>query len=430
MKTHSLFYPKTAKKQFVNIDFKGGEIKMSIIIDEKKLMDDSLFSFEEKIKSPLSRFTDKNFTPVDYHHINNNETTADGGWNDVEEVLGENSPIRFQLIKNFPIYGLEAIIISLQDAEQGLDGSYEGEATILPGTIVPLQNDYFTIPILKDDYIFRVTEVSYDSIMPDNYYKISFMLEYIDHEKKDDLTNQSTEKYTCVLENIGTEDRCIIEDEYYEEIKTIDEIYDEMVKTYLTFFYNERYNCLLGDFYHGKKLYDPLQTVFINKNSLLNKKTDLKTIILTEQFEDSRRKVKYEKSLYRFIEKRNWDRLSTFKFTTFPGINNGETSFYRWADKSIDILDIARIPDDVKPYEMMSEDFVNIIKYDGPTDSPYAKLMKKYLRNEEEMSLMDIHQDLLDELLNLDDANLEIFFFTPIILYIIKYTVSEYLKKE
>ena len=79
---------------------------------------------------------------------------------------------------------------------------------------------------------------------------------------------------------------------------------------------------------------------------------------------------------------------------------------------------------------MMSEDFVNIIKYDGPTDSPYAKLMKKYLRNEEEMTLMDIHKDLLDELLNLDDANLEIFFFTPIILYIIKYTVSEYLKKE
>ena len=134
--------------------------------------------------------------------------------------------------------------------------------------------------------------------------------------------------------------------------------------------------------------------------------------------------------MYRFIEKRNWDRLSTFKFTTFPGINNGETSFYRWADKSIDILDIARIPDDVKPYEMMSEDFVNIIKYDGPTDSPYAKLMKKDLRNEEEMTLMDIHKDLLDELLNLDDANLEIFFFTPIILYIIKYTVSEYLKKE
>ena len=56
--------------------------------------------------------------------------------------------------------------------------------------------------------------------------------------------------------------------------------------------------------------------------------------------------------------------------------------------------------------------------------------MKKYLRNEEEMTLMDIHKDLLDELLNLDDANLEIFFFTPIILYIIKYTVSEYLKKE
>lgn len=410
---------------------------MATIIDENKMMDEALFKHEERVKSPLSRFIDKNFTPVNYFHINNEDTTTDAGWKDVEDILSDKSPIRFQLIKNFPIYGLEQVLINLQDTDQGIDGSFEGEGTILPSTIVPLPNDYFIIPVLKDSYVFRITEVSYDTIMPDNFYKINYILEYIDNEKEKALNNQSTEKYTCVLHNIGTDERCLIEDEYYDELKRIDAIYDEIASTYLTFFYNEKYNCLLGDFYGGKKLYDPLQTMFINKHSLFNKKDDIHTIILSDQFEDPRRVVKYEKSLYRIIEKKDFDKLNTFQFTTFPGINNKETSFYRWVDKNIEVLDMHKIPkkidndlDNFKYYEMMSEDFLNTIKYNVDTDSAYARMIVKYMRNEEKVDFADVREDLLDELRSLDDANLEIFFFTPIILYIIKEMVGEYLKKE
>ena len=154
-------------------------------------------------------------------------------------------------------------------------------------------------------------------------------------------------------------------------------------------------------------------------------------------FEDPRRVVKYEKSLYRIIEKKDFDKLNTFQFTTFPGINNKETSFYRWVDKNIEVLDMHKIPkkidddlDNFKYYEMMSEDFLNTIKYNVDTDSAYARMIVKYMRNEEKVDFADVREDLLDELRNLDDANLEIFFFTPIILYIIKEMVGEYLKKE
>lgn len=406
---------------------------MAIIIDENKMLDEAIFKHEDRIKSPLSRFADKNHTSVRYYHINNEETTTDGGWKDVEDILSNNSPIKFKMIKDFPIYGIEQIVIALQDGDQGLDGSYEGEATILPGTIVPSPNDYFIIPILRDSYVFRVTEVSYDNIMPDNYYKINFILEYIDNEKEQALEDQTNEKYTCVLHNIGTDERCLIEDEYFDELKKIDSIYDEMVKTYLTFYYNNKYNCLLGDLYEGNKLYDPFQTLFINKHSLFNKKDDLKTVILSEQFEDPKRLAKYEKTIYRIIEKKDFDKLNTFPYVTFPGVNNKETSFYRWVDKNIEILDIQKIPkniDESEYHEMMSKDFLNIIKFNGDTESPYAKLIVKYLRNEEKVDFSDIKEDLLDELRALDDANLEIFFYTPIILYIIKEMITEYMKKE
>lgn len=406
---------------------------MSIIIDENRMMDDAIFKHEDRIKSPLSRFADKNHTPVDYFHINNEDTTVDEGWKDVEDILSDKSPIKFKEIKGLPIYGLEQIVIALQDTEQGIDGNYDGEATILPGTVVPSPNDYFIIPILKDSYIFRVTEVFYDTIMPDNYYKINFILEYIDNEKEQALIDQTNKKYTCVLHNIGTDERCLIEDEYFEELKKIDSIYNEMVTTYLTFYYNEKYNCILGDFYGGKKLYDPMQTMFINKHSLFNKKDDLKTVILSDQFSDPKRLAKYEKTIYRIIEKKDFNKLNNFPYVTFPGVNNKETSFYRWVDKNIEILDIQRLPKNVNEnqyYEMMTTDFLNRIKFNAETDSPYARLIIKYLRDEQKIDFSDIKEDLLDELRALDDANLEIFFYTPIILFIIKEMISNYLKKE
>lgn len=403
---------------------------MSVILDEQKMIEDNVFQFEERARSPLTRFTDKSFTPATYFHINNKETTADQGFIDVAELLGDESPVKFQRINNLPLYGLESIMIALQDGDAGIDGSYEGEAYIMPGTIVPSPNDYFIIKYLKDSYVFKVTEIAYDNIMPSNFYKISFVLEYIDSEKQQCLFNQTEDTFTCILENIGSEDRCIIQMEYKEQLDKIDAMYDDMVSTYLTYFYNERYNCLLGDMDGGFRLYDPLQTIFINSNKLFNKKKKLKTIILTEQYADNRRKLKYEKSIYRFFERRDLSIINNFPYTTFKGMRNNETSFYRWRDEGVMILDNnPKLIDPQNHYEMFDDRLVNLLKLNGPTDSKYVLLLQKYLRNES-LSLNEIDLSLGEELLYLNDANLEVFFFTPIILYIIKRVVEDFMKRE
>ena len=107
--------------------------------------------------------------------------------------------------------------MDISEEDVGLDSEYSSEATILPGTITPYQNDFFVLKQLKEKFVFRVTEVQHDTIMTDNFWKINFQLEYIDVEKQESLDKQTTEKYSCLMENIGTDERCIIEDEYYEE---------------------------------------------------------------------------------------------------------------------------------------------------------------------------------------------------------------------
>lgn len=401
---------------------------MAILVDEKRMLEENMFDFEERVKSPLNRFSNKTYTAVEYYHINNIETTTDPGYGDVENMLGERSPVRFQVIHDFPIYGLETINLDLNDGDFGLDSSYSSEGTILPGTIIPLQNDYFIIKQLNDKFVFRITEVQNDSVMPENFYKISFQLEYNDSSMQEALENQTTEKYNCVMENIGTDNQCIIEDKYHEELRKINKMYRDIVEVYTTLFYNKRYNCLLGDLDPYTKIYDPFQTEFIRKHQLFVEKNKLDSLLLNQQFEDRKRQLKYERSIYRFIETKNFDRLTKFPYCTFLGLNNKTTAFFHWHDKNVKILDIEpNMGQDA--LTLLSDDSYSIIDNNYPTDSKYLSLISNYVRKDN-LKPADIDLSLGDDILSALDANLEIFFFTPIILYIIKDITGSFIKRK
>lgn len=397
---------------------------MAFFIDEKRMMEESVFIHEQKLKSPVSRFIEHSPTFVTYYHVNTEMTTTDGGFMDVNAVIGSKSPLRFNKIDSFPLYGIEQIILQLQETDQGLDTSYEGEAVIVPNSIKPLANDFFIIPYLKNPYIFRVTEIMYDNIMSDNYYKIGFKLEYIDDDKVDDIEKQVYEKYSCVVENIGTESSCILELESKKTLDDIEAMYDDMCNTYKSIFYNDRHNCFLGEIGCGQFLYDPLQTEFVNTHQLFNKKQNLQCLMLTDQFGDPKRRIKYERSIYRFIERRNPSLVKNFSYDIYAGINNRETSFYRWVDKSIYILDNpVDLSSNATP--ILSNDFIDAIRMNKETSSDHAELIKKFVRNEK-LTIYDIPLTLHEELLNLD-GNMEVFFCTPIIMYIIKHIINDFL---
>lgn len=400
---------------------------MALIIDEKKMVQDNIFQYEEKLKSPMSRFLDTTPTFVTYYHINPDETTVDEGFKDISSIIGFRSPIKYKKIQNFPLYGIEQIIPQIQEMDQGLDTDFNSEAIVLPGTIKPLENDFFMIPYLHDVYLFRVTEITYDNVMPDNFYKLDYKLEYIDQEKVDALEKQANETYTCILDNIGTENKCIIETDTIEKIEKIEKMYDDIATTYLSLFYDDRHNCLLGDLGKGQRLYDPFQTEFVNKHNLFNKKNNLKTLLFTNQVDDNKKRIKYEKSVYRFMERRDYTKISNFKYVYFQGSTYHETSFYRWADTTVQILDL--YPDDENiSAEIFSDEFVTSVKTNGFTKSRYAELMQRFLRDKD-MSINDIPTDLNEELL-LYDNNLEIFFIVPLIMYIIQTVVNKEIQSK
>lgn len=396
---------------------------MAYFLNEQKMVEESTFQFEDRIKSPASRFIDSTPTFTTYYHIDVDNTTTDDGFLDVASIVGNRSPIRFNKIENFPIYQIDQIVLQLQEEDQGIDTTFDGDAIILPNTIKPLQNDFFIIPILKDSYIFRVTNIQYDTVMADNFYKIEYKLEYIDSVKLEEIEKQITNDFVCLLENIGTESTCLIETKTYEKIQKIEKMYHEIVEFYTALFYNERHNVFLGILENGRSLYDPLQTEFINKNHLFSERNNLETLILTDQYDDPQRKLKYMKSLYRFVELRDMKLLSQFKYSIRPAVTVHESSFNQWHEKRIDMLDIPTYPSPESEC-ILSPEFVKAIEMNIDTGSNYAEFIKKYLRSES-LSVGDIPLDLDTELIYLNNS-LEVFFFTPVIMYIIR----EIIKKE
>ena len=95
------------------------------------------------------------------------------------------------------------------------------------------------------DFLFRVTSVDYDTIKSNNFYKITFTIKYVTAEESKKILDQVTNKFTCVVDNIGTEDKCIIEDEYYELLMRLKDIYREISERYKLFFYKKKYNAFV-----------------------------------------------------------------------------------------------------------------------------------------------------------------------------------------
>lgn len=398
---------------------------MAFKINEKRMVNDSTFQFEDRLKSPTVRFGDTTPVFTTYYHIDADNTSLDEGFQDIASLLGNQSPLRFNKINDFPLYDVDPIVLSLSDADNGLDSTFESEAKVMPGTIRPFPNDLFMINTLKGSYIFRVTNISYDTLIQNSFYKIEYRLEWIDDERLKWLPKQTVKENVCLLENIGTDIECIIESGTYKKIQELESNYVEIRDLFKTLYYNQRHNVMTIEVDPYTEIYDPFMCDFINKHNLLNDKRDLYTILLTDQYRDGKRKIKYSKSVYEFIEKRDIRLARTFNYQLRPGIAIPESSFATWYDKKIKVVDI--LPYKAHVGSVFTPEFVSAIQTNNLGVSECGDLIIKYIRDDD-LNLNSITDDLITEILYMDNT-IEQYFMIPIILYIIRYLIKKETEK-
>lgn len=390
---------------------------MGYLFDERKLINDNAFIHEERLNSQYARFLEGSPTFVTYYHINNIESTTDNGFNSVERILGTNSPIRFNQIDAFPIYGLSSIMMNLNDELQGLDSSYDGEGIILPNTVKPLPNDIFTIDYLDRDYLFMVTSVSPGTIKSNDFYKIEFTIKSLHGEHTEYLDKQTIDGYTTVIDNIGSKEKVIIHKDDVDQLISLETIYNNMAEYYKLLFFDKKYNSFILTTESGKRLYDPFASMFINKFGLFNEKRKLDTIYLSIENRTPLMTMEYHNSFYQTLELRNVNLLKDKYLYNESYVNDITSIFHHYKDDAIKSVSLSNIA--VFPY--IPEDIITSIKSGTIEDGVDIKnkvIVDFFINLPEQPRELDF--DTLNNYFLYMKNDKETFTLIPIMLYILR----------
>lgn len=285
---------------------------MAKFVDESEFLNQSVNALEDRLNSQYGRILDTKPTYTVYYNINEVSSTTDTGILDVENYFTDNSPLKFNQIKNFPLYGIDVMALNTEiDEIKGLDINYDsGEAVILPNTIKPFAGDFFFISYLKVKALFQVNNVEFDVLKSNGYYKISFELKYIldDKEEYVKLDRITDERYTCDIKNIGTKDITIIKDDTKLVLDDLDRLITTYKEMFINTFYNKRFNAFLVNNNYSNCnnniiIYNRLIVKFIQNTNLLYEPREIQTYYINNEDDDVYCNLEYERSFFNYIER-------------------------------------------------------------------------------------------------------------------------------
>ena len=212
--------------------------------DMRGVVDANLKSYIAQATEHYARLFNKSPTFVTYYAQNYDSSYADVNLGGAIQLIGPESPIRYTVIKDFPIYGVsEADVSSAYDELKGVvSDSIRGEAFILPGTIEPSENDYFVIDFLDTKLVFRAISANPDRIEGQSFFKVTYSL---DPANLEDLTKQVDSSYIFELATIGTGASPLIEADTAVVLREMEVLINSHKDSYWRAFYDRSSGVLM-----------------------------------------------------------------------------------------------------------------------------------------------------------------------------------------
>ena len=233
-----------------------------------KTIDSLVQATKGALKNPYYVYTDKKPTKVTYYKQNREKTTLDPDSGLNYTHVGEQSPIKFNKIIDFYLYGIDKIPTNMDIGDFGLETEpVEGSCIILPNTINPTQGDFFSIDYIGEDILFKVNKVDTDTLNDGaNIYQIEYKLELIG--KKSEIESQVEKIYHFIVGNVGTDFNCTLEDSSFSLIKSLDGVIEQITEAYQIFFDPKVQNFVFR--MNGFMMYDPYLIEFMIRNKIMS----------------------------------------------------------------------------------------------------------------------------------------------------------------
>lgn len=285
---------------------------MGRLINEEKIIKNQVDKYLERSTSEYTKFLETTPNFVTYYQRDRISSTYDKGLENVEKHLGATSPNKFNKVEKFPLYGIDSLSLSLDRGDGGLETSFEGEAIILPNTIKPSPDDFFTFGYIDDIYLFKVNGIINDSIKNKPFYRVTFSLTK-KVKREDYVEDFISEEYISMFDNIGTQYDNVVKKSDFLKIDYIDKLLEVMIKTFTRNFYKRSMNVIEFDLFDGRAIknipiYNRHLNKFIMDNGLFKmEKSFLSDIYLVDiiKGETMHFYEMYKKTLYYAVEKKN-----------------------------------------------------------------------------------------------------------------------------
>ena len=253
------------------------------------------------LNNPYYLFNNNSATTVTYYNLNTTQTTLDEATRGNYGEISPESPLRFNKINGFRVYGFNRIEPTVEVNDFGLEGSeVSGDCIILPRTIIPYPGDYFVVDQLGDNYLFKVTAANINTLDTGaTLYRINYKLSNSDGLV--DIEKQVVKEYNFSVENYGSNFGCLIESASAAELGDVEKIIEDLQEFYISVFYDAKIQSF-SYLRNGQiKVYDPFLLEFIIRNKLLSGAD--KYLYLSHQvFLPTTFPIDYEKTFFAALE--------------------------------------------------------------------------------------------------------------------------------
>ena len=385
---------------------------------------------EDLVQNPFYSYNDKKCTKVRYYNINNEKTTLDPGSKLAYTDIGDDSPIRFNIIHDLYLYQFIKAELNFENGDFGLESNpLTGESYILPNTIIPTDGDFFEVDHIKDStWLFKVTDVQRDTLdNGSNVYKIGWSL---DRTTNHDILKNIVEEFKYVDTVQGSNLKAIVKLEKYDVAKRLDELGTSLRQYFRGLFYSDKIQTFTYKWYNEYNMYDPFAIEFIIRNGLLEDHSDYLHIKHQSNI-PSTFVIEYDRTLYRAFETRNKDKLFHSKYQSQADMITDVTSIFNTRYEDYFALNYNVVAEENGPFNprgiipIMDEDLINHImsgELYTEHDKIFNNIFVKYFNNE------DIYKDDIDSILYIDfDPVKDIFYKTLLLIFCVDFYTKKLL---
>jgi hypothetical protein len=387
---------------------------MGQLINKEEIVENNIQDYLNKSLSEYTEYFEGTPTFVTYYATDDLNTTEDESLHTVVEVVGEESPVKFNKIENFVLYGVTEMALGIEEDGFGYVSDYNGSGVILPDTVRPRPDDYFVFEHENQQYLFKVTSVNVDKVSGDRFYEIDYA---ISEDEVGLIDEQIYEEYSFDVNNIGDKSQTIVKstEKYLMDFEK--DIISELFDHYKLYFFNEDFNCFIVN-HDGKVIYDRFLTIFIRENNLLQEDYIFTGHIFVEDYTQKNiESVKmYQKTIYKAIENHNTSNLLYERF--FTSIISDQSMPFYFSNREYHEVFMTENPDG--SYKIFNDTLTNNIKNNieyTEDDRELENIIIKYFNNQLPMVDTSILETI--NTLNYSDSIQE-FYLIPLIIYILK----------